>query len=151
MMNEKEYLDQRVNDQIKWHSEKSQANKVRYKTMRTAVIGLSVLIPFLAVLITDDQPILKYITGGIGLIIAFLEGMLVLNKHQDKWMDYRATAETLKREKFLFATRTGKYKEREEAFSIFVESVEDMLAKENSNWMDYVKVDNENDGESEDN
>ncbi len=143
MMTDKEYIEQRVDDQIKWHSSNSQANKRKYKTMRTVVIGLSVLIPLFAVLITEQNPIFKYLTGGIGAAIAFLEGMLALNKHQDKWTDYRATAEVLKREKFMYATKTGRYKEQDNAaaFSIFVETVEALLAKENADWIAYVNED----------
>lgn len=140
MMTDKDYIEQRVNEQIKWHSSNSRKNKVRYKGMRTVVIGLSVLVPLCAVLITEERQEFKYITAFIGAMIAFLEGLLALNKHQEKWTDFRATAEILKREKFLYATKSGRYKEMEvgEAFSFLVESVEGILAKESAEWMEYI-------------
>jgi Protein of unknown function (DUF4231) len=53
------------------------------------------------------------------------------------WIEYRATAESLKKEKFLFLTQTDPY-DKDDAFHLLVERVEALLSKENTEWLQSV-------------
>src|SRR5207253_10785676 len=64
-------------------------------------------------------------------IIASLLALLRLQEH---WINYRATAEALKTEKFLFLTQTQPY-DTGDAFHFLVQRVEALLSKENTEWM----------------
>jgi hypothetical protein len=48
---------------------------------------------------------------------------------QERWIEYRATAESLRREKFLFLTQTEPY-DKDDAFHLLVQRVEALLSKE---------------------
>jgi hypothetical protein len=52
---------------------------------------------------------------------------------QEHWIEYRATAESLRKEKFLFLTQTEPY-DKDAAFHLLVQRVEALLSKENTDW-----------------
>lgn len=142
-MTEQDYIAKRIDDQIKWYSQKSQWNQKRYKRLKTIIIVLSVSIPFLTGMIGEDQSIafwLKIIIGTCGVIIAAGEGILSLQKYQDNWTEYRIAAETLKREKLLFQTQSGPYRDQQASLQNLVERVENFTENENKSWLQYIKV-----------
>ena len=130
-----DYLENRLEDQINWMDGKSTRSKNSYRRLKLLVILLSVSIP-LWVLLIDDFPYFKYIAGVVGFLIAAVEGILSLYDYQNTWLNYRRTLESLKREKFLFATKSGAYK-KNSSFQFFVERIESILQEENSSWSEY--------------
>jgi len=134
-MGQEDYLKNRLEDQIKWMDGKSSSNKKSYQRMKLLVIILSVSIPFFVLLI-DDFPYFKYIVGGVGVMIAATEGVLSLFEYQNNWLNYRKTLESLNREKFLFATKSGIYM-KNNSFQFFVERIESILEVENKSWSEF--------------
>ncbi|MFB3042367.1 MAG: DUF4231 domain-containing protein, partial [Candidatus Poribacteria bacterium] len=47
-MNEENFMNERVDDQINWYDRKSQFNQKRYKRLRIIEIFAAALIPFLS-------------------------------------------------------------------------------------------------------
>lgn len=131
-MNEQEYLQQRVSDQINWYSKKSTTNKKFYQTFKTFEIILSVTIPFLTGYV-DAHPEIKYLIGVMSLLIAFIAGIMVVYKFHEKWLDYRITSEGLIQEKYMFLAKSGPYK-TDPSLNNLVERIELMIAKQNGNW-----------------
>ena len=76
-MTPQEYIEQRLNDQQTWLSNKSGQNKKRYITIQSTLIVLASLVTLVSVF---DFPELKYITAFIGALIAILTGIQSLNK-----------------------------------------------------------------------
>ncbi len=130
-MNEEEYLKQRVDDQISWYSKKSSSNQKWFKRIRFLEIYLSASLVLLAVFL--DNSVMKYGSAIIETILTILSGIIGLNKFQENWIQYRTTAEWLKKEKYLFITKSGAYRE-DKNFSDFVITVENELSKEHSQW-----------------
>ncbi len=135
MTKPEEYIGKRLDDQIKWYSQKSTSNQKRYKTLKTIVIALSVSIPFMAGLIKNEGDWLKIAVGVGGVLIALFEGILSLQKYQELWIQYRTIAEALNREKIMFQTRTGHYKGKD-AFQQLVIRAEAIMSAENQSWQD---------------
>ena len=136
--NENNYIKERVDDQIGWYSGKSSKNKNLYMTFKIAEIILAAFIPFLSGLIQDFF-YLKYVIGVMGISIAIIGGLQIINKYQEKWISYRTTSETLKHEKYMFVNQAGAYrKTNENAFSDFVERIESLISKENSDWNNMI-------------
>lgn len=138
-------MKERVDDQIKWYSTKSRENKKWFIRLEVAAILFSVSIPFVTNFITPSTTYMKTVVGVLGVSIAFITGLLSLMKFRDNWVEYRATAEMLHRERFLFLTRSGAYSGAN-AFKTFVQSVEGILSSEVSNW----RQNQTQDGEDED-
>jgi len=84
-----------------------------------------------------DDFILKIAAGVMSIVIGIIAGILIAFKFHEKWIQYRTTCENLKHEKYLFTTNAGIYSQ-EQNFSTFVERVEFIISKENSDWTQIV-------------
>ena len=127
-----EYLERRLQRQIDWYDNRSALCQRRFKTLRSLEILAATAIPFLSGY-SSLIPYANVAVGILGLTVAVVASLLSLHQYQERWMEYRATGEALKREKFLFLTGAGLYR-GEEAFPMLVQQVEDRLAGEQNTW-----------------
>ena len=132
MMAPEEYIEQRLNDQIVWYDRKSGTNQRWFKRLRFAEIVAAATIPFLSGFAGNSLPI-KIAIGALGVLVAVVASLLGLLQLQVHWIEYRATAESLRREKFLFLTQTEPY-DKDDAFHLLVQRVEALLSNENTEW-----------------
>ncbi len=138
-MTQEEYMQQRVDSQLQWYSDKAKLNKNWYIRLEVIAIILSVSIPFVSNFMTAATPWIKHCVSFIGVAIAAITGILALMKFRDNWVEYRTTAELLRHERYMFLTRTGAYA-AVNRFDIFVQTIENLLSKEVSNWKNYQSV-----------
>jgi low affinity Fe/Cu permease len=131
-MNQEQYLADRVEDQINWYDKKSQTNQKYFKNIRLMEIVCAATIPFIAGM-GNSVPYGSIILGVLGVIIAVSAGFSALSKHQENWLMYRTTCETIKHEKYLFLTQSKPYND-DTSFNQFVERIESLISKENSQW-----------------
>ena len=80
-----------------------------------------------------EYSMLKFVIAILALMVAIIAGLLVLFRFQEKWIDYRMTAESLKQEKYMYLTQSGPYKS-EYTLSNLAERVETIVSKENATW-----------------
>lgn len=128
-----EYFKLRVDDQIGWFSDKSGANQRRFMRLRFCELVLAASLPFLAGY--ADLPRMKPVVGIVGVALAVLAGALSLFRFPENWVQYRASSEALKREKFQFLTGAGPYRDQQ-AFPDFVARVESLLSAEQAGWIE---------------
>jgi hypothetical protein len=136
MIDQSQYLKERIDDQIAWYGRKSRQNKLWYRRLRIISIIISLSIPILVGLIGknyDDEQ-LKICIAVAGALVALIEGLLSLNKYQDLWSGYRATGEGLKYHRYLFEAAAAPY-DVPNAFQLFVQNAEGMMATERANWI----------------
>jgi hypothetical protein len=133
MISADEYIEQRLNDQVGWYDRKSSENQRWFKRLRFAEIVAAAIIPFLSGFAGGSLAI-KIAIGALGVVVAVIASLLGLLHFQEHWINYRAMAEALKTEKFLFLTQTQPY-DKEDAFHLLVQRVEALLSKENSEWL----------------
>lgn len=122
---------ERLEDQIDWYSKKSQSNQRIFKRIKTVEIVAAAIIPFLAPLKFQYA---AWITGGLGVVITVLEGMLHLNQYQQNWIAYRSTCELLKHEKFTFLAGAGAYANVANPRALLAERVEALVSQEDAKW-----------------
>lgn len=134
-----EYLQQRLEDQINWYSKKSSVCQTRYKALRIIEIVSAAIIPLLSGM-GDKVPCGPWIIGSLGVLIAIAAAAGSLFKYHENWIQYRATSEALKHEKFLFLGRVTPY-DGENYFPVLVQRVEGLISKENSTWTQNIKSD----------
>jgi hypothetical protein len=101
--------------------------------LRLVEIALASLIPLIVVL-PIVEPLSKALVAAAGATIAVISGAISLWKFQETWVEYRAMAENLKREKFLFVTRAAPYT-GDDRFPLFVGRVETLLGAESAKWV----------------
>ena len=136
-MDEKAYLQDRLDDQIKWYDVKSQHNQRLYKYLRIVEITAAACIPFLAAYVAE-MSLMKAIVGILGILVTVVAGLVTLYRFQELWIEYRTTAESLKHEKYLFLSRTTPY-DTNEPFPLLVERVEGLISKQHTGWTRHMK------------
>jgi len=129
------YLKERVEDQIVWYDRRSAFNKRWFISLRAVEIAAAATVPFLSGF-TGNRWI-GVTVGIIGIIITLCAGVTHLCQFQERWIEYRTTAEALKKEKFLFVTKTEPY-DGDDAFPILVQRMETLVSKENVTWAQYL-------------
>jgi hypothetical protein len=137
-MTPEEYVKQRVDDQISWYGDKSAAAQKWFKRIRGAEIICAAAIPFLAGY-GGSSVAAQVAIGVLGAVIVVLASFLSLGQHQENWIGYRTTCESLKHEKYLFLSQVEPY-ETKERFSLFVRRLENLISKENSAWSQYTQA-----------
>ena len=148
------YLTERVEDQLAYYGKAAGRYKSRYMWMQTLIIVLGVLVPVVINLPETiggaDLGVVFRITATVmSLTLAIVSGILNLHKFGDLWLEYRLTEESLKKEKFLYLTGSGKYAEPGLAFPRFVETVEGILSAEHTKFRSIVEDANRDSDTSE--
>lgn len=140
-IDEEQYLKGRVDDQIDYYDIQSKKGRNWYKVLTTFQIISGVLIPFISGF-SGEILYSEWIIAVMGLIITISTAFLSLNKYQERWINFRTTCENLKHFKYLYTTRSIPY-DKEDAFSKFVNDVESVISKENSDWDSYIRKQSE--------
>jgi len=124
----------RLQHQLDWYEHKSQYCQNRYKRLKIAQVALAVLIPATSLLPSDAA---KWASSIAGVLIAVLEAVQQINQYATLWVTYRATAERLKHEKYLFLSAAGPYKGLPEPDRLvaLAERVEEHVSAEHANWI----------------
>jgi hypothetical protein len=68
------------------------------------------------------------------VVLIVLEALESYLNYQKNWMNYRTTAEGLRREEQMFKTRTGEYENINNPEQVFVERVMELTSQENRYW-----------------
>jgi len=132
-MPESDVIIDRLEDQIGWYDRKASASQKTFKRIKTMEIVSAAVIPFLAAL-TKELPYLAWITAGLGVLITILEGLLHLHQHQQNWISYRSTCESLKHEKYLYLAKAPPYSDAADARALLAERVESLVSQEHAKW-----------------
>ena len=124
----------RLESQRTYYSSRAGSFQTTYKQIKLALIAISAAIPLMA--LAGDHAIWKYVVALGGIAIAVMEGMLLLNQFGPLWIKYRATAESLKRERWLLLSHAGDYKglSDDDAMRLLAERVEVLLEVEHREW-----------------
>ena len=130
-LSEADPIMERLEDQIAWYDRKSQVNQRVYKRIKIVEILAAAIIPFLAVL---KLPIGAIVTGGLGVLITVLEGMLHLNQYQQNWIAYRSTCESLKHEKYTYLGKASPYANVPDPHALLAERIESLVSQEHAKW-----------------
>jgi hypothetical protein len=122
---------ERLEDQIAWYDKKSMYNEKTYKRLKIAEILMAAAIPFMAAFkFSSVVPV----TGGLGVLITVLEGMLHLNQYQQNWIAYRSTCESLKHEKYTYLGKAAPYASVPDPHALLAERIESLVSQEHAKW-----------------
>ena len=128
----------RLVDQLNWYDRKSRNSQGWYKGLKLAQVTSAALIPATSLLTAEYA---KWTASAFGVLIAILEAVQQMNQYSTLWFSYRATAERLKHEKYLFLSAAGPYKclAEPERLVALAERVEEHVSTEHANWFDETR------------
>jgi hypothetical protein len=118
----------RLEDQLDWYDRKSLLAQKAYKRAKTLELVVAATVPVLAAL---DAP--GALTAALAAVVVVIEGVLQLNQWQTNWVLYRATAEALKHEKYLYLSDAGPYSGPDRD-RVLAERVEGLVSQEHAKW-----------------
>ena len=121
----------RLEDQIAWYDRKSLFNQRTFKRIKTIEIVGAAVIPWLAAF---NLPRVGWVTGGLGVLITVLEGLLHLNQYQQNWTAYRSTCEALTHEKYLYLGNASPYANLADPRALLAERIEMLVSQEHAKW-----------------
>lgn len=123
------YAWDRLEEQLSWYDEKSAHHKDWFYRTKVLQIVIAAAIPVAA-----GAGASAWLTGSLGASIVVLEGLQQLFQFQQNWAGYRATAESLKHEKYLYLSHAGHYALAARPESLLAERVEGLVSQEHSAW-----------------
>lgn len=132
-----QYISNRILKQIEWYDNKSLNNQFKYKIFTTISIIISATIPVLTNFL--DLKYSKYIKLCIALfstIATILSFIITLNNYNELWINYRTSCENLKSITYRFLTKSGEFKDLDDAkaFELLVMICENYMEKEYKYW-----------------
>jgi hypothetical protein len=99
----------RLEDQLGWYDRKSMAAQQAYKRVKLSQLIVGAIVPVVA------------------------EGAQQLYQWQTNWVLYRATAEALKHEKYLYLAAAGPYRS-DDRQRVLAERLEGLVSQEHAKW-----------------
>ena len=123
------YAWERLEDQLGWYDRKSAHHKNWFQRFKVLQIVIAASIPVVA-----GGGAGAWITGSLGASIVALESFQQLFQFQQNWLGYRATAEALKHEKFVYLARAGPYRDAPAPDALLAERVEGLVSQEHAAW-----------------
>jgi len=120
----------RLEDQIAWYSSKSSAAQRMYKRLKAAQLVCAAAVPVVATL-----DINAVFVGSLGAAVVVLEGISQLNQYAVNWQSYRATAEALKHEKYLYLAHAGPYAGTTDGTPLLADRIEGLISQEHAKWV----------------
>lgn len=130
-----EFRENFYTKQFNWYDEKAVRNKKNYRIMKISQIVLAAILPVAVTLFPVTSSLFwKYLIIISSVLLIILEGLESHLNYQKKWMNYRTTAEGLRREEQMFKTRTNEYENADDPEKKFVERVMALTSQENRYW-----------------
>jgi Protein of unknown function (DUF4231) len=120
----------RLDDQIAWYSRAATRNRRGHWGLRLGSITMAAAVPLSATL--QDA---SWVPAILGAGIVVVEGAHELLGLQQNWTSFRATAEALKHEKYLYLADAGPYRKAGDAHALLAERVESLVSTETSQWV----------------
>lgn len=121
--------------QFEWYDNKAVRNKWMHRLMKGAQIVLAAILPVAVSLFpVTSSTVWKNTIIIAAVLLIILEALESYLNYQKKWMNYRTTAEGLRREEQIFKTRTDEYEGVDDPEQVFVERVLALTSQENRYW-----------------
>lgn len=117
-----------------WYNRNAIRTMRHHFFIRTMQLLLASAIPVTQILMSGTPS--RATAGGLGALIAILQGKDALHRYGEHYISWRATAQDLLRERFLFSAQSGNYSNlsHAKALALLATRVDAIEATENQQW-----------------
>ncbi len=150
---ERYYMEHRWHAQWSWYDKRASDSKTWYQRLQIIVGVGSVTVPVLVGITSTNETArsaLQLATVLISLVVAASAAIENVKKYGDNWRNFRAAAEELAREKAMYDVASGPYRKSKAPFLLFSERCEDIIAKQNGNWLQMTQEKEEKEDKAKD-
>jgi len=131
-----DYVKERYENQLEWYSKSATKNKKWYRRYQVGIAVLSAVVTVTVAIGMNDNAdavwhIASLITSASVTVLVTLQKTL---RFHDNWVEYRTTAEDLKKERYYHDFLCGDYATAESPDTLFVERVEGLISQQNTQW-----------------
>ena len=131
-LKEEEYIEERLNDQLRYYDRTANRAKSRYLQSRFVSVVAAALVP---VFVNLEFPYVDAVTTVLSVLVVLIVSLESVFHFREQWVNSRSTSEALRKEYFEFVSAEGRYadhsNDHERALRLFVERVEAMIEAEN--------------------
>jgi hypothetical protein len=135
---ERYYMEHRWHSQWSYYDKKaSEAKRLHQRFQIISAVGSVAVPPLIGLnaIGSQVQTAMTVLTILVSSLVAAASAVENVKKYGDNWRSYRSAAEELLREKSLYDVYSGPYRKSDKPFLLFVERCEDVIAKQNGNWV----------------
>lgn len=139
----KQYIKDRVMNQMDYYKTKSREYKKKYNFWITASIVISLMIPVMSIFVNESlfmRAIISFLGGGTAAITAYLR----LHNYLGLWSIYRSNREYLFSVLYSYFTATGTFRrltDQAERDALLIETCEGCFNAENKQWYELLRTD----------
>ena len=131
-----QYVKERYESQLQWYSRSATNNKKWYRIYQVGIAALSAVVTVTVALGMNDGAgaawhVVSLTTSAVVTVLATLQKTF---RFHDNWVEYRTTAEDLKKERYYHEFLCGDYATAESPDQLFVERVEGLISQQNTQW-----------------
>ncbi len=165
LMDDTKYFTDRLEDQINYYESKAGKSKQKYMYYKRLEFALAASIPVVIGLSTMGvaegtilfnlhsevggphnihftlSMLLQVFAALAGVVLAFINKIIELDEYYKSWKESRLTHELLYHQKILYLTKSEPY-HQDDAFRIFVKTIEGILNQEVQKWSVIKQEDN---------
>lgn len=132
-MDECNYVNDRLVDQIKLYSKKSNEYKLKYKILRILSLVCAASIPILSG-VSGKISYAGALISLLGILIVVSDSISNLSTYHENWIRYRTTRENLVYEREMYRGQAGPY-QGGACEALLVERCEGIILRENQAWV----------------
>ena len=120
--------------QFRWYDRSATRNRRTYQVLKFVTLGAGAAVTLLAALSAPAA-----ITAGVGAVIVLIEGTQQIGQFHFNWINYRATAETMRQHGFLYAAGTAPYNDPSTRRERLAQFMRKTIVTESGNWADTAR------------
>jgi hypothetical protein len=141
-MSADQYIAERLDQFQGWYDAKAVRAKADFRRIRVLAVVGAAIVPVVTNVLPQAYGIDRYVTTAVSLAVSIAVALDSVYHFGEQWKNYRSTEQFLSREKFLFRTGEGPYKQldAEAAFVLLVERCESQIAAENSATLNVIST-----------
>lgn len=132
----KQYLEKRYRNQLGWYSHKASVNKRCYHRYQVSIALLAAITTITIALgmYDGDSIAWRVVSLSASAAVAALTALQRVFRFHENWIEYRTTAEDLKKEQYYHSFRCGDYAVTQAPDQLFIERVEAVISQQNTRW-----------------
>lgn len=137
----KDYITNRIMEQMKWYSGKSRSYKKKYYRWMVATIVIGAFVPIVSVF-ANGSILVKALLAALGSATTACNAYLALHNFQDLWVTYRKTREALLRTLYYYFNNVGVFSQnntQEEKDALLITICENEFSSESAGWQTAMK------------